>query len=169
MLGPLRQDQADAAGGGMQQDGFAGFDAIGLADQILHRQALQHHRRRGLVVDAVGQFDQAIGRDQPRLGIGADRGGAIGDAVARLQIGDAGADFLDHAGRLAAETARQLARINAGAIVDVDEVQSDRGVANPRLARTGLAELDLLPDQNLGTTGLVKADRMRHGVTPHVR
>ena len=73
MLGPLAEDQADAAGRGMQQDGVAGFDAIGLADQILRGQALQHHGGGGLVVDAVGQLEQAIGRDQPRFGIGADR------------------------------------------------------------------------------------------------
>src|SRR6202000_2849364 len=62
-----------------------------------------------------------------------------------------------------------LRRIGAGAIIDVDKVQPDRGVANARLARTGLAELDLLPDQNFGTTGLVKADRMRHGVIPSLK
>ena len=98
MLGPLAEDQADAAGRGMQQNGVAGFDAIGLADQVLRGQALQHHRGRGLVVDAVGQLEQTIGRNQPRLGIGADRRRAVGDAITGLQIGDAGADFLDHAG-----------------------------------------------------------------------
>ena len=72
MLGPLAEDQADAARRGMQQDGLAGFDPIGLADEILHRQALQHHRRGGLVIDVVGQLDQAIGRNQPLLGIGAE-------------------------------------------------------------------------------------------------
>ncbi len=169
MLGPLAEDQADAARRGMEQDGLAGFDPIGLADQILHRQALQHHRGGGLVIDAVGQLDQAIGRNQPRLGIGAERCISIGDAVAGLQIGDAGPDFLDDAGRLAAEPARQRDRINARTIVDVDKVQSHRGVSNARLARTGLAKLDLLPDQNFGLTGLVKADGMRHGIAPHVR
>ncbi len=33
----------------------------------------------------------------------------------------------------------------------------------------GLAELDFLPDQNFGTAGFVKADGVRHGVTPEVR
>ena len=113
-----------------------------------------------------GQFQQPIGRDQPRFGIGADRRVAIGDAVAGLQIGDPGAYFLDHAGRLAAEPARQLRRINAGADVDVDEVQTDRGVADARLARAGLADLDFLPDQNFGTAGLVKTDGVRHGMLP---
>ena len=108
MLRPLAEDKADAARRGVKQDRVAGFDAIGLADQVLCRQALQHHRRGGRVVDAVGQFEQPVGRDQPRFGIGAERRTAIGDAVAGLQIGDAGSDFLDDAGCLAAQAARQL-------------------------------------------------------------
>jgi hypothetical protein len=44
-----------------------------------------------------------------------------------------------------------LRRIDAGAVVDVNKVQADRGVADARLTGTALAELDLLPDQNLGT------------------
>jgi hypothetical protein len=123
MLRPLAQDKADAARRGMQQDGVAGFDAIGLADQILHRQALQHHRRCGLVVDAVGQFDQAFGRNQPLFGIGAERRASIGDAVARLEIGDARPDFLHHASPLAAQAARQLHRIKPRPVVNIDKVQ----------------------------------------------
>ena len=150
----------------MQQNRVAGFDAIGLPDQILRGQALQHHRGGGLVVDAVRQFQQAIGRDQAGFGIGADRRGAIGDAVAGLDVRDAGADFLDHARGLAAKPARQLRRIKPGAVVDIDEVQADRGVADTGFAGTGLAELDLLPDQNFGAAGFVEADGMRHGFTP---
>jgi len=56
MFRPLAEDKTDAACRGMEQDGVAGLDAIGLTDQILHRQALEHHRRRGLVIEAVGQF-----------------------------------------------------------------------------------------------------------------
>ena len=56
--------------------------------------------------------------------------------------------------------------INAGAIIDVDEVQPDRGVADARLARTGLSDRDFLPDQNFGTAGFVKANGVRHGIAP---
>ena len=84
--------------------------------------------------------------------------------IAGLQIGHAGSDFLDHAGRLAAQPARQLAGIGAGAIIDVYEIQSDRGVADARLPRPGLADLDLFPDQNFGAAGFVKADGVRHGM-----
>ena len=76
-------------------------------------------------------------------------------------------DFLDHAGRLAAEPARQRRRIKAAAMVDVDEVQPDRGVADAHLARTGLADLDLLPVQNLGSAGLVKRIACVMALLPH--
>jgi hypothetical protein len=162
MLCPLTEDQADAAGRRVEKDGVAGFDAIGLADQVLHREALQHHGRGGFVVDAVGQLEQAIGRDQARFGIGTDRRAAIGDAVAGLQIGHAGSDFLDHAGRLTAQAAGQLGRIGARAVVDVDKIQSNGGVADARLPWPRIADLDLFPDQNFGTAGFMKADGVRH-------
>jgi hypothetical protein len=152
----------------MQQDRLAGLDAIGLADQVLRREAFEHHGRGGLVIEAVGQLDQAIGRDQPRFGISSQRRAAIGDAVARLQVSDARADFLDHAGALAAQTAWERNRIDSGTIVDVDKIQAHGGMADACLAGAGLAELDFFPDQNFRTTGLMKADRMRHGVIPHL-
>ena len=166
MLGPLAEDEADAAGRGVQQNGVAGFHAIGLADQILRGQAFQHHGRCSLVIDAVRHLEQTIRRDHPRLGIGAHRRIAIGDAVAGLEVSDARADILDHAGALAAEPTRQLHRVETGAIVDIDEVEADGGVADARLARARLADLDLLPDQNIGGTGFVKADGVRHGYSP---
>jgi hypothetical protein len=36
-------------------------------------------------------------------------------------------------------------------------------VANTRFTRSRLADVDLLPDKNLGAAGLVKTDGMRHG------
>ena len=70
-----------------------------------------------------------------------------------------GPDFLDHARRLAAEAARQWHRVKPGAVIDIDEVQSAGGVADARLARAGLAELDFLPDQNFGAALLMNPDR----------
>ena len=166
MLRPLAQDKADAAGRGVQQDGIAGFDAIGLADQILHRQALQHHRRCGLVVDVVGQFDQTVSRNHPLFGIGAERRASIGDAVARPKIGDARPDFLHHASRLAAQAARQLHGIEPRPVVDIDKIQAHGSMADARLPRPGLANLDFLPGHNFGTAGFMKADGVRHGISP---
>jgi hypothetical protein len=59
-----------------------------------------------------------------------------------------------------------LRRIDAGAVVDVNKVQADRGVADARLTGAGFADLDLFPGQNLGAAGFVKADGVRHGNSP---
>ena len=131
-------------------------------------QPLQHHGGGGLVVDAVGQFQQTIGRDHPRFGISADRRGAVGNTVAGLEVGNPRADFLDHAGRLAAETARQRHRIKPGAVVDVDKVQSHRGMADARFTGSGLAKLDFLPNQNFGAAGFMEANGVGHESTPHL-
>ena len=166
MLCPLREDQADAAGCGMEQDRVAGFDTIGLPDQILRRQALEHHGSRGLVIDAVRQLEQAVGGDQPLLRIGTDRRGPIGNPIAWFQVGDPAADLLDHARSLASKPVRQGQRIKARAIVDVEKVEPHGGMADARLPSAGLADLDFLPDKNLGPAGFVDADGVRHGTTP---
>ena len=62
MLGPLAHDQADAAGGGMDQDGVAGLHRIGFVQQIARGHAADHHRGGGALVDAVRQRDHARGR-----------------------------------------------------------------------------------------------------------
>src|SRR5262249_13643040 len=110
--------------------------------------------------------EEPIGRDQAGFCISAHGRGTIGDAIARLQVGHAWTDLLDHAGGLAAEPARQLYRIEAGAVIDVDEVQSDGGGPDTRLARTRLAEADFFPNQHLRPARLVEADSVRHDLTP---
>ena len=70
-LRPLDDDQADAAGRGVQQDGVArlqpGSDP---AQQVGGGQAAHGHRRGGLEGDGVRQLDQRAGRHHA---LGADR------------------------------------------------------------------------------------------------
>ena len=164
MLRPLADDEADPAGGGVDQDGLARLHHMGAADQVPRGHALEHHRRGLLVGDAVGHRHQPVGRHHPRLGIGAERPAGIGDAVAGLEAADAGPDLLDDAGALAAEAARQRHRVEAAALIGVDVVEADRGVPEPHLAGAGLADLDLLPVQHLGAAGLLETDRLHHGL-----
>ena len=149
-LGPLARDEADPAGRGMEQDGVAFLDLVGLPDEVLGRHALEHHRGRLLIGDAVRQHDQAIRRHDPLLGIGAVGAARIGDAVADLHVGDARADRLDHAGRLRPEAAWQGGRVDARPHIGIDVVEADRRVPDTGFARPGLADVDLLPDENLG-------------------
>jgi hypothetical protein len=150
---PLADDQADAAGGGMDQDGVAGLDLAGTAQQVLRGHALQHHRRTGLEVDRVGQLDQAVGRDVAHFGIGADRAAGIGDAVADLEVRDRAAHRLDHAGAFEADAGRHGQRIGAGAVVDVDVIEADGVVAHARLVGRRVADADFFPAQDFGTAG----------------
>ena len=117
-----------------------GFNAIGLAEQILRGEALEHHRGGLLIADAVGHLDQPAGGDQPRLGIGADRRIAVSDAIADFEVGDVGPELFDHAGAFIAEHRRQRQRVDAAAIVGVDEIEADGGLADARFARAGLAD-----------------------------
>jgi hypothetical protein len=165
-LGPLAGDEADAAGGSVEKDGIALLHLEDLTDQVLRGQALQHHGRALLVADALGQYDQALGRHDARFGIGALRAADIGDVVAGLDVADAGADLLDHAGCFGAEPARQRHGVEAAADIGLDIVEADRGVAHARLARAGFADGDFFPVQNFGAAGLVETDGMRHGGSP---
>src|SRR6185437_5253104 len=60
MLAPLAENLADAAGRGVDEDEVAGLYAIGLAQQVLGGEALQHHRRRLLIADIVRQLDEVL-------------------------------------------------------------------------------------------------------------
>ena len=157
--GPLADDQPDAAGRGVYQYRVARPDLVDVADQIARGHALQHHRRRGAVVDRVRQLDHPVRSDQPGFGIGAD-GRCVGDPVARFQMGDAGADRIDDTRRLHARHERQRQRVEAGAVIDIDVVQPDCGLLQPDLAGTRLADLDLVPLQHFGTAGLMDSDRV---------
>ncbi|KAG1392581.1 hypothetical protein G6F59_014559 [Rhizopus arrhizus] len=90
-----RDRQAHAAGGRMEQDGFAALQAIGLAEQVLHRQALEHQRSGFVETDALGHLDDLVGRHVARFGVGTDGALAVGDAVTLLQM----LDVCAHGGR----------------------------------------------------------------------
>ena len=85
---PLACQQADSAGGGMNQHPMVRLDLEGLVQQVPHRQPLQHQDRALLIGDMVGQFDQFLRRDIPFAGIAAEIE-IIGDAVAGMKIGHA--------------------------------------------------------------------------------
>jgi hypothetical protein len=52
----------------------------------------------------------------------------------------------------------------AGSDIRVDEIEPDRGVPEPHLARSRLINADLLPDQHLRPAGLGETNRMYHEV-----
>ena len=82
--------------------------------------------------------------------------------VAGLEAGDAFADRVDDAGALRADHRREADRIEAGAMVGVDEVQPDRLVADADLARSGLGDRQIDRLEDFGPAGAGGLDR-EHG------
>jgi hypothetical protein len=78
------------------------------------------------------------------------------DAVARRDVGHAGADRLDHAGALVAEDRRERRRVHALRRVQVGVADAGRGVAHQHLAGARRLELDLLHAER-------RAERAQHG------
>jgi len=122
--------------------------------QVLRRQALEHHGRAGLEVDRVGQPAHGLRRHHAHLAIAARRHAGVGHTVAHGQVRHAGAHGLDHARALHADAGRHLQRVQAGAVVDVDEVQPDGAVAYAHLPGAGLAHVHLGQFQYFGAAVL---------------
>ena len=161
MLGPLAGDQADAARRRVQQHGRVLADLVGLAQQVAHRHALQHHRRAGLVVDAVRQLDETVHRHQPLFRVAADRA-SVGATVADLELGHAGADRHHLAGTLVARNERHRHLVEARALIGIDVVDAHRMLLQPHLPRPRLADLHALPLHHLGAAVLMDADGVDH-------
>jgi len=138
------------------------MDLEGPLDEVLGGHALQHHRRGGLERDAVRNLHRPVRRVEADLGVRAEGRRGVRHAIAGLELGHARAHRFDDARGLGPRAARQRQRIQAGALIDVDEVEADRVIANADLARSGVADLDVLPDEHLGATGLVEADCLGH-------
>ena len=163
VLKPLHGFLANTAGGRMPQYGRLRANAIGLADQIAHGHALQHHRCRGLVVDAIRDLHCAIRRQQPLARITTD-GTRVGNPIARLQMCDIFPDRLDYTGTFTAgDKGHGRLRIKPATMIDVDEVDPDCGLSKPNLICGRLPDRNLLERQGLRPAVAVNANCMRHG------
>jgi len=91
---------------------------------------------------------------------------SVRDAVAGREVVDAFADALHHAGRLDTRSERQLERVKPCSMVDVDEVQPDRGVAYQDLVVAGLPRIPGGPLQHVRGTVCVDDDHAIHSRSP---
>jgi hypothetical protein len=69
MVRPLTGNEADAAGGSMDEHVVALLHAIGSPQEIFHGHALEHHAGGLLVADLVRQLHRSLRRQQPLGGI----------------------------------------------------------------------------------------------------
>ncbi len=110
-----------------------------------------------------GSCDQPFGGDQAIFGVGPGASGLIDDAVADLEQAHALTDGIDHPGRLGPGRVGHLRGfVDAGAVVDVDEIDADRGVTDAHLPGAGLGQRHLDPLHDFRSAVLLDPDRMRH-------
>ena len=146
----------------MKQHGLAGLYPVGSADKILRRHALQHHCRRGFVVDRIGDRNHAVGRDIAQLRIGTRRAGGISNAIANGDIGDLVADRLDRSRTLHANSGGHFERIKTAAMIAIDIVQSDRLMPDTDLSSARRRNIDFCPAHNFGAALFLNDDGMGH-------
>ena len=162
MLRPLADNRADTAGCGVHQNGVARFYAKGAAYEVLRRHAFEHHRRRLLVTHASRNFHQFVGGHQARFRVGANRRRCTGNAVANFQIGDVCAERFNDACAFEAEPRWQRDRVQPGAMIGIDEVQTNRGRLEPHFVGTGRANHDFLPFHHFRPAMCVQSNCVRH-------
>ncbi len=157
-LGPLGQDAADPAGGGVDQDALASAQRIAASQQEFRGHALEHRRGRDTGGNAVRQMDGAVRRHNVGLCIRPYGSGSIGGAGAHVEPRHALADRLDDAGAFLAEHRRHLGRVEARAVIGVDEVEADRLVPDADLAGSRLRHGDIDRLEHVGTAGATGLD-----------
>src|SRR5258705_11808151 len=131
------------------------------AQQHVRGQALEHHCRRLFGRDRIRQLHELFSVDQPLLGIAAD-GAGISHAVASPDTRDTFPNRIDSPGAFDSRNERQLLRIQAGAVIDIDVIEPRGVLPQPDLARAGLADRDLIPYEDSGPARWMNLDGMRH-------
>jgi hypothetical protein len=126
-------------------------------------QSLEHRRGGEPVTDPIRDRDEPVRRQDALLRIRARLRGHVRDAVAGLDVAHARPDGLDDAGALASYAGRQHAdRVKTRTVVDIEEIQTDGGLADQHLAASRGTGVELLPPKDVGTARGVKPDRVRH-------
>jgi len=127
-------------------------------EQVLRRQPLEHHGRAGIKVDLSRQLAHALGRHHAQVAIAARRLAGVGHPVTHPQVRDALTHRLHHARGFHAQLHGKLHRVQAAALIHVNEIQPHGTVANPNLTRAGVAHRHLHQPQLFGAAMLVDAD-----------
>src|SRR6185295_5750286 len=161
-LQPLTGDESHTARRGMKQNGFAFLYPIDSTKQIPHREPFEHHCCNFVVRYSFGHLHQAIGGNQARLRVRSRRPSGVTHAIASLDTRHAFADVFHYAGSFQADAARKRHRIQARAVIGVDEVQADRGIADPRLSVRRIAYFDIIELEDFRPASLVETYRLCH-------
>ncbi|MDT4811806.1 hypothetical protein FQZ97_447510 [compost metagenome] len=167
-LGPLRDDQAHATGGGMQEDAVAFLEVVDAAHQVGGGQAAHGHGGSGFEGDGLGQPDQRRRRHQALGGVGAQgvEKARVGDAVAQGDIAHALAHRHHHAGSFDADTVGQRNRVGAVAEIGVGVVQAYGDVTDADFTGSRIADFDVLVAEHFRPPGFIEAYGFGHAFSP---
>jgi hypothetical protein len=77
-------------------------------------------------------------------------------------VGHAFANRFHHTSTFHAQAVRQWQRVQTGAMVDIDVIQTDRFVRYAHLAGAGFAHRDICQLQNIWTAGLFELNGFAH-------
>ena len=142
------------------------LDLERLVQKVPDRESFQHQDRALFVSDVIRQLDQPFPGDVALAGIGAEIG-IVGDAVARMKIGHARSDRQHLAGRFVAGDEWKGRRlVEAGAVIDVNEIQPHGSLADAYLACFRCGHVDVFVDQGLWAPNLVHPHSLRHLPVP---
>jgi hypothetical protein len=164
-LGPLHRDQPDTPGSGVKEYRLAALQLVGPPEQVLHRHSLEHHGGRGFEVDGPRQLHQDLRRHHAGFRIGSRRTACEGHAISHLHLGHPGADLFHLARPFHPDARRQGQRIEAGAVIDVEEVESGRMKPHPGLAGARPGQRDVRPFHRLGAAGLADLNCLDHVIS----
>ncbi|MNI40539.1 hypothetical protein D3C73_947640 [compost metagenome] len=121
----MARQGTDTAGRCVEQDGLTALELIGLAQQVLHCQALEHDAGRLFEADCIRQMNQIGFRQYVHVAVGTQWATAVGHAIADLEASHRAAHGLDHARTFGAHARRQgRRRVKTAAEVGVDEIQA---------------------------------------------
>src|SRR5690348_2174276 len=152
---PLAGKQADAAGGGMDQHAMMRLDLESFVQKVPGGQSLEHQHRALLKGDVVWKFDELVPGHVALARVTAEVV-VIGDAVSRVKMCYARADCCHFTRGFVASDERQAERIvKPCAIIDIDEIQSDRMLADAYLARSRRRHVGRLVDQSIRSARLI--------------
>jgi hypothetical protein len=160
---PLRHQTTDAASGGVNEDDVALLCFPDVVEQIERGGSFQHDRRGRLVGYAVGDLDQAPCRCEAPIAV-SPRQHPIGHAVAGLDLVDPGADRLHDTCGFNSQDRRSRERVLAdgrAAVINVDEIDTDRGMADEGFAFASLLQIDFFGLEGFRPAGRVNAYHSR--------
>ena len=107
----------------MHQGGLTFFQRIGGIQKIVGGHSLQHESRSLLIVDSIGNLDQAVGGNAGILRIAAEHHG-VGHPISDLHVGYVGADRNHLARSFLPRHKRDDCFVAAFAVVNINEVDA---------------------------------------------